>query len=87
MITLPIVISKHISWQNVGSNVYIFDEVDNQVTKLCDISTMFWNQLLIASSFNEIILSVQEEYEVDYDVVEGDLHEFIGNLVRKKIID
>lgn len=80
------IISKHISWQNVGNIVFIFDENNKGVMMLDEITTLFWSYLESGYLIDDIVSRMMQEYEVDYSKVRTDIIEFINLLKDNDII-
>lgn len=80
------IISKHISWQNVGNTVFIFDENNKGVMILDEITTLFWCYLESGYLIDDIVFRMMQEYEVNYSKVRTDIIEFINLLEDNNII-
>lgn len=80
------IIAKHISWQNVGGRVFIFDENNKGVMMLDEVSTAFWCYLEKGFMENDISFKMIKEYDVDYVTVKSDIAKFINLLKCNKII-
>lgn len=86
MCEVNFVISEHISWQNVGGIVFIFDENNKKVMMLDEVSTAFWCYLESGFTINDIAFRFTREYEVDYSKVKRDIIEFIQLLNNNNVI-
>lgn len=82
--TLPI----HIAWQIERSDgfVYIYNIKENQFYYFDNVSKDIWIQIRENKSVGEIIKSLANKYQVEYEAIEEDINEFIEDLKEKELI-
>lgn len=86
MFEIDFTLSNHISWQNVGNIVFIFDEINKGIMMLDEVTTDFWCYLEKGYTIDEVASKIIEEYNVNYTEVKNDILEFVKMLKKNNII-
>jgi len=72
--------------QKVSDEMVILDSQSGQYYTLNDMATEMLEQLRQNKTVNEVVMSICNEYEVEYDEVHTDLNDMINILVQKELI-
>ena len=80
--------SSHIAWRKVADEAVILDMDTAVYYSLNEVGTRIW-ELLVAGgrSVPEVIQAVAEEYDAAEGSIQRDVHEFIRNLQKEKVIE
>ena len=70
-----------------GGIVRLFSPHSNTMTELLSSGPEIWNYINSKNSIKDIISYFMNSYEVDYEVVEKDIKEFIRELVKRKMCE
>lgn len=79
--------SKNISWTVLDDEVFIFNEITNELSLLKGIMKDFWLLLSNTESFDEIITILTTEYtEENTEIISNRILRKIKELVNKNLI-
>lgn len=78
--------SEHISWILLVDEVFIFNEITNELYLLKGIMKDFWLQLSKTESFNEITTILATEYKENTEIISAKVLRKIRELISKNLI-
>lgn len=84
--TYKIRYSKNISWTLLCDEIFIFDEITNELTLLKGMLKDFWILLLKTDNFDEIITTLSTKYKNDEEEIIKEVIIKIKELRRKNLI-
>jgi len=82
----PIDLCKYISWQRIGENVYIFNELEHKVFILEDVSADFWQLIVTKNNMYEVVKEMLDKYNTDEDTIRKDVLLFVEKLSEISVI-
>lgn len=78
--------TNNISWTLLGDEVFIFNEITNEIFLLKDLMKDFWLTIQGTQNFNEILNILKIKYENDSHFDEEVIFNKIKNLSNNKLI-
>lgn len=79
-------VSDTVSTRKIGDELFIFDRKLSKIHALNKVGTCIWECIHEGCSKNEITARIMERFEVDRNLAENDLEEYISELLDKKLI-
>lgn len=80
-------IREHISWQEVNSKIFIFDERNSHIIKLEGAACKVWKDCILNNNQTTYIQESSSMLDVELCEVLSDLNEFLENLIEFEVID
>jgi hypothetical protein len=72
--------------REVNGEAVLLHLVSERYYVLDQDSTRMWRVLLEASTFADAIRTLRDEFDVEIDVLRGDLERFVGELVEEGLV-
>lgn len=78
--------SENISWTLFDNEVFVFNEITNELSLLKGIIKDFWMLLSKTNDFDEITTILAKEYSKNADIINVKLLKKISELANKNLI-
>jgi hypothetical protein len=75
-----------IAWRILGDQAVLISPRDNMLYPLNTVGTRFWELADGSRTLQEAVTLLFEEFEVELQVLEADLREFVGHMQEKGLI-
>lgn len=82
-----VVYSRNISWQDINNVIYIFNEINNKMFYLEDVSRNIWLMINRKMSIENMINNLSETYNQSLDIMQEDLLLFLQELKEMELVD
>lgn len=79
-------VSSEISWRDVNGETIILNLKTGEYFTLNDTGKILWKGICESQKPSEIVLSLANEYNIDYKEVERDVLDFISGLLQKEVL-
>lgn len=75
-----------LTWHAVGSDVVVLDLDGSVYLKLNGSGRVLWERLAEAASTEALVEALVDQYGIDDERAEADVHEFLGELRRRCLL-
>lgn len=82
-----VIYSRNISWQDINNVIYIFNEINNKMCYLEDVSRQIWLMINRKMSIEIMINNLSETYNQSLDLIQEDLLLFLQELKEMELIN
>ncbi len=82
-----VIYSRNISWQDINNVIYIFNEINNKMCYLEDVSRQIWLMINRKMSIESMINNLSETYNQSLDLIQEDLLLFLQELKEMELIN
>ncbi len=79
-------INKNIAFRVIDGEIFIVTSFDKTLHNLNPLATFIFQQIEKKKTQSDIVSEICKEYEVEKDIVEKDLEEFLKKLKEKNIL-
>lgn len=82
-----VIYSRNISWQDINNVIYIFNEINNKMCYLEDVSRQIWLMINRKMSIESMINNLSKTYNQSLDLIQEDLLLFLQELKEMELIN
>ena len=82
-----VIYSRNISWQDINSVIYIFNEINNKMFYLEDVSRHIWLMINKTMSSESMVNDLSKKYNQSLDLMRDDLLLFLKELEEMELIN
>lgn len=75
-----------LAWREIGGEIIIISSDDNQVHELNATASLVWKQADGTKTREEIAARLAEEFDVEFNAAQADVHELMATLERKNLL-
>lgn len=77
----------HVESVEVDGDWLIMDPEQLTMTKLEDVSAYIWARLQVPRTVSDLVDDILQEYAINRDIVEGDVHNLLNNLRSLRLLE
>ena len=82
-----ITIAETVFAQEVDGEMVLLDMESENYFGLDEVGTEIWQAMQEYGNLQEVLNALLEQYDVDAEVLENDLEEFVGKLVESGLVE
>ena len=78
--------NDNVAFRTIEGTTFLASPYSKKIYPLNSVGNFIWNKLESTISFQELLNNIYNEFDAEENIAENDLHEFLEDLQKEKLI-